>query len=234
MQLNQTYKQEECFNLCIQQTVIDKCKCYDLNYQNLSTNVRPCRTLDDFDCLEDQWQMFDVDKCIESSCPLECNSVEYKLSLSTLEFPSVNFYKNFFSSPYANDHASFFNKTNPPTYEFFKANSLGFQVYFQSLDFTQITESPKMNVYDLFTQIGGALGLFVSFSVFTLFEVMELVILIVHGLLIGRRSKVNAWRNFFPQYPVPHSSTVKICQFKWSNTPSNKKHIYIPSSSNNS
>jgi hypothetical protein len=143
MQLNQTYRQEECFNLCIQQTVIDKCKCYDLNYQNLSTSLRPCLTLDDFDCLEDQWQKFDVDKCIESSCPLECNSVEYKLSLSTLEFPSVNFYKNFFSSPYANNHANFFNKTSPPTYEFFKANSLGFQVYYPSLEFTQITESPK-------------------------------------------------------------------------------------------
>jgi hypothetical protein len=52
------------------------------------------------------------------------------------------------------------------------------------LEYTQITELPKMDTYDLLTQIGGALGLFVSFSVFTLFETIELFILILRALII--------------------------------------------------
>jgi hypothetical protein len=35
---------------------------------------------------------------------------------------------------------------------------------------------------DLFSQIGGSLGLFVSFSIFTLFEFIELFILLVYGI----------------------------------------------------
>ena len=55
--------------------------------------------------------------------------------------------------------------------------------------YTSITESPKTSIADLFSQIGGGLGLFVSFSVFTLFEFIELFILVICGLLAKTNSK---------------------------------------------
>jgi hypothetical protein len=57
------------------------------------------------------------------------------------------------------------------------------------LSYTILTESPKTSIADLFSQIGGGLGLFVSFSVFTLFEFIELFILVIYGLLAKTNSK---------------------------------------------
>jgi hypothetical protein len=182
---NQTYRQKDCFELCIQKMVIKECKCYDLNYESLSTNLRPCLTLDDLNCLEDQWEKLNVKECIKKSCPLECDSLEYELSLSSLEYPSRNFYASLVNSQsYADKFKFYFNSTTPISYEQFKSHAVNFQVYYPSLEYTQITELPKMDTYDLLTQIGGALGLFVSFSVFTLFETIELFIMILHALII--------------------------------------------------
>ena len=64
-----------------------------------------------------------------------------------------------------------------------REHSLSFNVYYSDLSYTILTESPKTSIADLFSQIGGGLGLFVSFSVFTLFEFIELFILFICGVL---------------------------------------------------
>jgi hypothetical protein len=58
-----------------------------------------------------------------------------------------------------------------------KSKLATFTVFYSSLDYTMLTESPKTSIGDLFSQIGGALGMFVSFSIFTLFELMDILIL---------------------------------------------------------
>jgi formate hydrogenlyase subunit 3/multisubunit Na+/H+ antiporter MnhD subunit len=52
-----------------------------------------------------------------------------------------------------------------------------------------------MSISDLFSQIGGALGLFVSFSIFTLFEFMELLILIIWGLLFEKKRTIDVQKS---------------------------------------
>ena len=69
------------------------------------------------------------------------------------------------------------------TYDLFKSIWINLWIYYPSLDYTLITESPKTTVTELFTQIGGSLGLFVSFSVFTIFEFIEIFLLIMHSLI---------------------------------------------------
>ena len=44
-----------------------------------------------------------------------------------------------------------------------------------------------MSIADLISQIGGSLGLFVSFSIFTLFEFMEILILFIWGLFFEKK-----------------------------------------------
>ena len=193
MKFNKFYRQKDCLELCIQQMVIEECKCYDLNYPNLRNETKPCLNFVDLICLEDQWEKLNVEECVQISCPLECSSLEYELSSSTLEYPSKSFYMSLIKS-HSFEHLFqiYFNQTKPftPTYEQFKAHAVDFRIYYPSLEYTQITESPKMNTYDLLTQIGGALGLFVSFSVFTLFEIIELFILTLRGFL-GKTKRIN-------------------------------------------
>ena len=65
----------------------------------------------------------------------------------------------------------------------------GFNVYFRSLQYTLITQDPKMTIFDLFSNIGGLLGLFVGLSFASLFEIIELLIQI--GLILVKRYREN-------------------------------------------
>ena len=56
-------------------------------------------------------------------------------------------------------------------------------VFYTSLEYTVIAETPQTT---LFTQLGGSLGMFISFSVFTLFEAIEIIILILYALWFKR------------------------------------------------
>jgi hypothetical protein len=49
-------------------------------------------------------------------------------------------------------------------------------IYYDSLTYTQMTESPKMDIIALLASIGGNLSLFLGVSVFSLFEVFQALI----------------------------------------------------------
>jgi len=177
---NKTYatnRQQDCFELCIQKQIIDECKCYYTKYDDLNTQVEPCLTLDDLVCLNDEIDVFNLAECQSNSCPLECDSISYDLTLSTLAYLDEITYETDINNEEMRNLFSTFNLTL--SFDLFKSSSAYFGVYYQSLQYEQITESPKTQIIDLFTQIGGALGMFVSFSVFTFFELIEIVLLIL-------------------------------------------------------
>ena len=175
---NRTYRQEDCFDLCIQKSIIDKCQCYYTKYDDLNNGSRPCLNKTDLECLDKQIDNFNSEECQSNSCPLECDSFTYDLSFSSLEYPDEAEYEKYFKNTY--DYLNM-------TYDLFKSSSAFFTVYYSNLQYTQISESPKTQIIDLFTQVGGALGMFVSFSVFTLFEFIEIGILLLKNLLIGSK-----------------------------------------------
>jgi hypothetical protein len=151
----------------------------------LGTDVRPCLNVTDLICVENSYNTFSLDEYQTKSCPLECDSTAFDLSLSSLEYPDENTYE-LFKNGYKYDaiYLKYFNLTL--TYDLFKSNAAFFTVYFSNLQYTEITESPKTSMYDLFTQIGGSLGMFVSFSIFTLFELVEIAILCLKDFFYTR------------------------------------------------
>ena len=52
-------------------------------------------------------------------------------------------------------------------------------VYYESLDYTNINQVAKMDEWDLISNIGGNLGLFIGFSFLNLVELIELIIEII-------------------------------------------------------
>ena len=113
--------------------------------------------------------------------------MRYDLSLSSLINPHLKEYNSFSAKEIAN-----YEKTLGVnlTYEFFKSTWISVKVYYTSLQYTEISESPKITIIDLFTQIGGSLSMFVSFSIFTLFELIEILILFVYSLLYKPSTKL--------------------------------------------
>ncbi len=60
---------------------------------------------------------------------------------------------------------------------------VSFNVFYPSLSYTSFKTEPAMTFAGLLANLGGSLGLIVSVSVFTLFEIVELFFLIMHVLL---------------------------------------------------
>ena len=200
-----TYRQQDCFNLCVQEAIIENCNCsfsgFDNPYGENST-VRPCLTLNDYECYNKKFFEFDPTECASKSCPLECDSIEYDLSISSLIDPSYDFYlKNFgydkfccfyywlcpnggyiHSKCSCNSRcAASFNFT-PISYNDFNRYFVKFSVFYPSLSFTQLKSTPSMTILDLLANLGGSMGFIVSVSFFTLFEIIELVVLMAHAL----------------------------------------------------
>jgi len=102
--------------------------------------------------------------------------------VSSQAYPSKIYYDRILNTE-SNRNQSLKYLNESLTFDLMKEYSLLFNVYYPFMRYTCITESPKTSIADLFSQIGGGLGLFVSFSVFTLFEFIELFILIICGVL---------------------------------------------------
>ena len=82
-------------------------------------------------------------------CPLECDSVTYELSLSSMKFSDGN------------------------------ENITGFNAYYADSTYTTITELAKQEFLDLISNIGGNLGLFIGISFLSFAEIFELLFEIV-------------------------------------------------------
>jgi len=60
------------------------------------------------------------------------------------------------------------------------------KVIYPSLEYTEITELPKITLLDLLTSIGGSLGMFISLSVFTYLEIIEILCLSLYAIFFKK------------------------------------------------
>jgi hypothetical protein len=185
----QKYRQQDCFDLCLQRKALKNCNCFFPGFQNLSTQLKPCLNLTEFECLTQQYFGFNLDECKINFCPLECDSIKYDLTLSSLVYPSQSYYDTILNTQEVRDYFMI-NYNQTLSIDLVKSKLATFTVFYSSLEYTLLTESPKTSIGDLFSQVGGALGMFVSFSIFTLFELMEIFILIIYNLLFKNESNI--------------------------------------------
>jgi hypothetical protein len=68
------------------------------------------------------------------------------------------------------------------TYNAFHKNKSAVRFFYNSLKVTKISQIPKTQIFDLISFIGGNLSLFIGFSFVTLFEIIEIFIVILFSL----------------------------------------------------
>ena len=189
--LNKSYFQSDCFDLCRQKFIINKCNCYYAKYPIIIT-ASVCLNETQFKCIKMSLNEF-INKnelnCVDE-CPHECDSVEYHLTISTSDYPNRQYYEyliknqNIFNTLVS----SFYNNTNTTTsisYDSFKKTSLALNVFLPYMEYTEVTQSPKFNGFDLLAQIGGALGVLLSMSIFTCIEFFEIAALSLYSLFFN-------------------------------------------------
>ena len=73
------------------------------------------------------------------------------------------------------------------TYEHIKQSVLRLNIYYQTMEYTHISEKPKINIVDLLANIGGTLGLCLGLSVLSFIEMFEIMAKVC--LVLVKRSK---------------------------------------------
>ena len=180
------YSQQNCFIQCFQLNVIKKCNCSHPSYNSIF-GTKVCTQLIEVICVEREWRSYfntevymnitkrnfqreKIKNCI-SLCPLECNQTIYETKLSFLKTISWKFYLSLMQR---NLLSTF--KTLPISPEKAIESFVSLNIFYESLSYSITTLSPKMNAFSLIAEIGGHLGLILGVSVFSAFQVIELII----------------------------------------------------------
>jgi hypothetical protein len=187
--LNVSYRQEDCFTLCYQASVVAKCKCYNPTMPFWRNDTGPCLSYWQANCDIEQFIDFfsqDVGSVCGKDCPLECDMLKYSISTSFMAYPSVA-YANFLSNN-PNFRSIYSNATNA-SYEDIRNNVLSLNIYYDTLSYMQISEKEKLSTVELVSNLGGTLGLFLGISFLSFVELADLALQICLSLSCTKSKK---------------------------------------------
>jgi hypothetical protein len=152
--LNMTiYRQIMCNRLCLQEYILDKCSCLDASLPSIydSESTRVCMNIDTLECISKRridYFESEVSKC-EALCPLECDQVKYKLTLSNSRYPTT------FNIDYMKKHTKLLEKLNSSNDDNIPKSTLILNVFYEDLDFVEVKEVPSVKTDELVSNVGG-------------------------------------------------------------------------------
>ena len=174
------YTQQLCFFQCYQKYLLEKFNCtyeWFFSIYNATLCIGVFESEDDFN------GKFLTKHC-KHLCPLECDQILYKTSLSSSSMIENGYYLGRIKNN-PNLSMDFINRTLDS--QTVRESIVAVNIFYESLSYSLTTESPQMDVASLLGSIGGNLGLFLGISVFSICEVIEVVIEII---LIFRKRNV--------------------------------------------
>ena len=121
-------------------------------------------------------------------CPQECDSISYKLTISTANFPDT-IYGEFLKD--MDEIKSKFPSDYNITLDDLRKSTLAFNVYYEDLSYTQISQTPKTDIIDLISSVGGLLGLFIGISFLSFAEIIEIILEVIFILFERKKTKVD-------------------------------------------
>lgn len=184
---NLVYSKQECYVLCTQKKIEEKCGCYVTFFSPISNKI-PCSNLTQALCsLEVRAQLLngDLSEECDKLCPIECKKIIYSHSFSFTNALSEKYVrKNYFEKPiitskYANRNV---------TFDDIKSGLIKLNIYYDDLQYTEITESESVTFFNLLANVGGTFGLFIGISLLSFVEVIEVLYEIFYLLVTFRKS----------------------------------------------
>ena len=174
----QTYKQVDCFDLCIQDYLLKKCNC-TRNATDKYGGIRHCEGNEQMECNAKLTEninqsLWEKGICIKE-CPIECNSIQYQMTISQIDYPSEQLADLMKLDPLIKEK---FKYSTPISYNDLKHSLVSLNIYYDELGYTLIKEIPKCSLIDFISSIGGIIGLLLGTSFVSLMEIFEIIFLI--------------------------------------------------------
>jgi hypothetical protein len=168
------YTQKECLYLCrnLKYKEINPC---NFNFNDLEIDI-----VDKADSIKNNTitecvQKFykdNYESCSTLYCPLECDSFTYEINKDLLMTRSSG---NISLNQIQFEYYPGFN-----TFENVSRTFFAFRIYYEDLKYTLIKQQPKIELFGLISNVGGTLGLFLSFSFISLLELFEVLAELVY------------------------------------------------------
>ena len=179
------YEQSFCLKVCLQQYIINQCGCYDLTFpMAMPGNLRACYEQIDLTCITNSYLTYlnnNQDTFCYAQCPLECNEIQISLSTSYSNYPSL-----WYGTLMMNNSAfvNMVQQTAPANttidYSFIQQNTLLLNVFYNTMGYTYIEESPAMTIDALIAAFGGNVGLFLGVTILSLVEFVEIIFYMIY------------------------------------------------------
>ena len=154
---NITYRQVNCFELC---------------FQNFVQNYAWEQGISEDDARgKDEVKNYDEEKDCNHLCPLECESTQYKIFESKSQLAATTDIEKY-SKELIPKIEKKLNITINSKDEF-NQNYLELFVFFDSLQYTKISQTPKTTLSALISNLGGSTGLFLDLSFISVCRAIE-------------------------------------------------------------
>lgn len=167
---NLTYRQQDCLTLCYQMLLIKECECFDIGvgFFNLFQIDSPhaCQKKES-SCIEKIFRhpIHNYYKICYEKCPIECHTVDYDFEVNFAGYPTAT-------------HLKRIKKTRPTLMghiDHSEDKVLKVNIHFNQMNYEKVVEEAALTMASLLANIGGILGLFLGFSVMSMFEIVEII-----------------------------------------------------------
>jgi len=172
--LDLTYKQADCLDLCYQILSEKHCNCTDF-VLDFRYNSKLCKEDHQLRCIiHFNNEIFNKENFILSNCiphcPLECKSIQLTTTVSLTKYPSDNYFDILKNNQQLQE--TVFKSSN---WSYIRKSILKVKINFETLSYSYIRENAVMSVVDLLASIGGQMGLFLGISVLSFIEIFEII-----------------------------------------------------------
>ncbi|XP_041465168.1 degenerin deg-1-like [Lytechinus variegatus] len=163
------FSQRSCTKMCLQKNLQSECSCVT----DLLVNDTLCQFNIDkqVNCRKRIFKAFLKNK-LKCDCTNPCKEIVFKPRISVSRWPAARFEGHLY------DRLSVINRkaarilTNGAQS---RNNLVRLSVFFEELNFEQVTESPLITVESLFGGVGGLLGLYVGMSFISIIEILVFI-----------------------------------------------------------
>ena len=183
---NRTYRYTECAFVCLQKYIGEKCGCQSiLQPFYYFKEMRLCilnetKIAEDRQCaLDNIFKYYQTPELLEQcDCPYECDINEYSYSSSYSQFPTIKYSKYLMNNSVIKRRLS-----DSPSYGEIAKRVSRVLIFYDKLRETILKEDIKIQPFDLVSNLGGTLGLFLGLSFLSIVEIFEILLKIIFILL---------------------------------------------------
>ena len=170
-----SYRQKNCYVICIHTFIIKTCNC------SLGSEQTPCDYMVN-NCSNKVFDSFSYEAECAQQCPLECDTTYFSL----FEKFSPTFLTEF--EGFDKNISANFDLSNLTAEQI--ENIVWFRVKYENLKYTEISQTAKTTFADLVSNLGGIIGVFLGLSFLSLIEVVELFLEVLRILSDFRSNKL--------------------------------------------